>query len=367
MKKVRITLLNENPELASLCNYVTDTQCEFSVLGAEPESYYSDSLFLESSYELFRNSSIHHRLPSGTVKKAADMVVQRQRLLLGAKKIAVRQQFLENNTKQIAADKNQILNKKIHCDKIFSGIIGNSPQIYNVKKDIYFIKEKECKVLFIGESGTGKSMMARILHKTSLRKDGKYISVNIGAMPKDLIESTLFGTVKGAFTDARDKKGLVHLAENGTIFLDEIGEMPLDCQTKLLHTLDDGSFRRVGSDEEEKTNARFIFATNANLKELVKQKLFREDLYWRIAEFVINIPPLRSRDNDIILLAEYFLDMINARSAKEKKYFSERAKEKLENHFWPGNIRELKSCVEVATIYSQSAKIMPEDIHIEEM
>ena len=152
------------------------------------------------------------------------------------------------------------------------------------------------------------------------------------------------------------------LADRGTLFLDEIAELPVSCQAKLLRAIDEGVYRKVGSDKEEKVSCRFIFATNQNLKELVKAKLFREDLYYRIAEFCINVPSLRERKEDILLLAEHFLRETNSKSHLDKKYFTKEAKEKLLQYDWPGNIRELKTAVNVSTIYSQSSKIFPGDI-----
>lgn len=258
--------------------------------------------------------------------------------------------------------RNSIIDSQIRSDEHFSLLIGDGEEIKNVKRDIFQVKDKSCKVLFSGESGTGKSCAASVLHRTGRLMKNKFVCVNVGALQKDLIETSLFGSVKGAYTDALNRQGLISLAENGTMFLDEIGELPLQCQPQLLRALDEGVYRKVGGDAEETTNARFVFATNANLKELVKEKLFREDLYWRIAEFVIEIPPLRKRKDDIVLIAEYFLSGLNAKSGSEKKYFSEGAKRKLLMYDWPGNIRELKTCVSVSTIYAGSDKIEASDI-----
>ncbi|WP_318663297.1 sigma 54-interacting transcriptional regulator [Treponema sp.] len=358
MKKVKLALLHENPELAALVNYSSKKDCQFFYSPhSSAKEIPSDALVLESSTDLFR-------------KQSPDKSFQNSMTCSSEMVINTSLQSLEKNdntkTDSICDKKTEfIVDQKVHADKNFSAVIGNSEAIRKVKRELYFVSDKECKVLFCGESGTGKSMLARILHQISLRKDYKYVSVNIGALPKELIESTLFGTVKGAFTDARDKKGLIHLAEHGTIFLDEIGEMPLSCQTKLLHTLDDGSFRKVGSEVEEKTDARFIFATNANLKELVKNKLFREDLYWRIAEFVINVPPVRTREEDSVLIAERMLQEINEKNRKHY-LLTDSAKDKLMTHKWPGNIREIKSCINIATIFAQSDFIDADNIKFEQ-
>lgn len=359
MEKVKLVLLKDNPELAAFVHYTMDENCQFFYSpGISPQMAPSDSFILESTYDLFRKDEI---VGSSSHSNRSQMFLEYDAIPLLNGNLPTAKSIPDKKIKHF----DQFIEQRILSDVNFNAIIGNCDKIKQLKKELCVVSEKECKVLFCGESGTGKSLIARVLHKTSLRKDEKYISVNVGALPKDLIESTLFGTVKGAFTDARDRKGLVHLAEHGTIFLDEIGEMPLSCQTKLLHTLDDGCFRKVGSDVEEKSDARFIFATNANLKELVKKKLFREDLYWRIAEFTINVPPLRERDSDIILLAEYFLEQANLKCKNKNKYFTEDAKQKLIMHSWPGNIRELKSCINISSIFAQSEMIDADDIHLE--
>lgn len=272
------------------------------------------------------------------------------------------QLFADKSQKSLVRTKEELIDSEIENSRIFEKLIGQSENLRKLKRDIFCVKDKNCKVLIYGESGTGKSLVAHLIHESGPLKDRQLVSVNVGALQKDLIESTLFGSVKGAFTDAIDRKGLMSLADRGTIFLDEIAELPVSCQAKLLRAIDEGVYRKVGSDKEEKVNCRFIFATNQNLKELVKVKLFREDLYYRIAEFCINVPSLRERKEDILLLAEHFLRETNSKSILDKKYFTKEAKEKLLQYDWPGNIRELKTAVNVSTIYSQSSKIFPADI-----
>lgn len=272
------------------------------------------------------------------------------------------QLFSDKSKTSLIRTKEDLIDSEIEKIKAFEKLIGQSEKLKKLKRDIFCVKDKNCKVLIYGESGTGKSLVAHLIHESSPLKDRQLVSVNVGALQKDLIESTLFGSVKGAFTDAVDRKGLMSLADRGTLFLDEIAELPVSCQAKLLRAIDEGVYRKVGSDKEEKISCRFIFATNQNLKELVKAKLFREDLYYRIAEFCINVPSLRERKEDILLLAEYFLQETNSKSYLDKKYFTREAKEKLLQYEWPGNIRELKTAVNVSTIYSQSSKIYPGDI-----
>lgn len=363
MEKVKLALLNDNPELAALVHYTMDEGCQFFYSPSGNSSAIPhDAFILESTYDLFRRSDFSLRKSKKLNEK---IFIEHDSLFKEGAFVLPVKESRKISEKKTPFD--SIIEQKVQADPNLKAIIGKCDEIKKLKRDLCIVSEKECKVLICGESGTGKSMLARILHQSSLRKDEKYISVNMGALPKDLIESTLFGTVKGAYTDARDRKGLIHLAEHGTIFLDEIGEMPLSCQTKLLHTLDDGRFRKVGSDVEEITDARFVFATNANLKELVKKKRFREDLYWRIAEFIIDVPPLRKRGSDILILADYFLEQTNLKSNASSRYFTDAAKEKIMMHKWPGNIRELKSCINISTIFCQSEKIDADDIHLEKV
>ncbi|MCR5614274.1 sigma-54-dependent transcriptional regulator [Treponema sp.] len=254
------------------------------------------------------------------------------------------------------------IDRKIQQNPAYSILVGQSELIKKVKRDIYFVKDKDCKVLFAGESGTGKSLAARVLHNVSQYGNKRFVNVNVGALHREMIETTLFGSVKGAYTDAQDRKGLISMASGGTLFMDEIGELPLSCQPQLLHALDCGSYRRVGSDKEELASTRFVFATNSNLKKLVSRKKFREDLYWRIAEFVIEIPALRERKEDIIQIAESFLAELNEQDYKNRKYLCPDAKDKLLSYNWPGNIRELRTCLKIATIYSKGDKIEASDI-----
>jgi PAS domain S-box-containing protein len=220
-------------------------------------------------------------------------------------------------------------------------------------------------VLLLGETGVGKEVMAKYIYQHSLRSKNSFIKVNCGAIPVNLIESELFGYEKGAFTGASKfgKIGLFELANKGTLFLDEIGELPKDMQVKLLRALQEQEIFRVGGISPIKINTRIIAATNRNLEEMVQQKLFREDLYYRITVFPIYIPPLRTRPKDITPLAKLFLNKLN-RKYNFKKYFSNVSVTLLNEYNWPGNIRELKNIVERAVIISSSDGINPEDLHI---
>ncbi|MBR5932658.1 MAG: sigma-54-dependent Fis family transcriptional regulator [Treponema sp.] len=359
MEKVFYSLGPENPELSTFCRYVTGGKAKVIFIDSETKLSESEkqklikkSRFIDFSHSLFRekNSKCFYGENEIHSIRIADEIIEPES-----------DTHLPRNVQKKAENSDERLDTFIKNDPSFSIMIGNCESIKQVKRKIFSVKDRRCKVLFIGESGTGKTTAAEVLHKAGPDRNTDMIHLNVGSLQKDLVESTLFGSVKGAFTDAVDRTGLIPLAKNGMIFLDEIGEMPLDCQAKLLRVLDEGKFRRVGSDREEKTDARFVFATNKDLKELVKHKLFREDLYWRIAEFVIEIPPLRKRKEDLMMFADFFLKDINQREMLNK-VLSESAKEKILEYDWPGNLRELKACLKIAAILSPEDVIKPQDI-----
>ncbi|GBR75834.1 putative transcriptional response regulator [Candidatus Termititenax persephonae] len=228
-------------------------------------------------------------------------------------------------------------------------IIGKSPALYGLFQQLKAVMDSDVPVLLEGESGTGKELAARILHYQGGRKDKPFVAVNCAALPETLIEAELFGYEKGAFTGAdRSKPGKFEVAHQGTIFLDEIGEMPLELQAKLLRVLQSGQMSRLGSNEIIEIDARIISATNRKLINEVAAHRFREDLYYRLAVFPITVPPLRERGQDIILLAEYFLREENLRGKKQARGFSEQAKASMLHYSWPGNIRELANVVKRA-------------------
>ncbi|MUP58866.1 sigma-54-dependent Fis family transcriptional regulator [uncultured Megasphaera sp.] len=220
-------------------------------------------------------------------------------------------------------------------------------------------------VLLLGETGVGKEVLAHYIYQHSHRCHDSFIKVNCGAIPENLIESELFGYESGAFTGANrnGKMGLFELANKGTLFLDEVGELPKDMQVKLLRALQEQEIMRIGGTKPIKIDTRIIAATNRNLKEMVQQKLFREDLYYRLSVFPISLPPLRLRQKDIIPLAESFLAKLNQKYSFHKS-FSSYSCQVLQEYNWPGNIRELKNIVERAIIISPENKIEPEDLHI---
>ena len=249
----------------------------------------------------------------------------------------------------------------------FYGIIGESPEINNLKKQILKCASKKCHVLIQGESGTGKELIANAIHKISKRK-GKLRAINCGAIPEQLLESELFGSVKGAFTDAMLRTGSIEEANNGTVFLDEIGELSLSAQVKLLRVIEEKEIVKLGSNRIIPLDFRVISATNKKLKKLMKEGKFREDLYFRINVFPIRTVPLREHKDDIPLLSAFFIKKIaleNNLKSEINKEISEKAMNKLLNYSWPGNIRELRNILDRAITYSEKEIIIEEDIILE--
>ncbi|GGB02608.1 sigma-54 interaction domain-containing protein [Puia dinghuensis] len=245
----------------------------------------------------------------------------------------------------------------------FEGIIGKSHLLLNVFDNIIQVAPTDTSILILGESGTGKEMIAGCIHKLSLRKDQRFVKLNCAAIPPTLIESELFGHEKGAFTGAFDKRiGRFEQAAKGTIFLDEIGEMPLELQAKLLHVLQDKEVDRIGSKAPVKIDVRVIAATNRNLEKEVADGRFRLDLYYRLNVIPITLPPLRDRKEDIIDLAEYFIDRYNRKSGRKIAGLSDRAIKSMMAYHWPGNIRELEHMIERCVLLAKGPII--EDIPV---
>lgn len=226
------------------------------------------------------------------------------------------------------------------------GMVGDSAPMRRVYELVHMVAKRDTTVLVTGESGTGKDMVAQAIHLVSLRQKQPLITINCAAIPEPLLEAELFGYAKGSFTGAvQSRIGRIHAAHGGTLFLDEIGDMPLALQSKILRFLEQGEVQRIGGNDNLKVDVRVVAATNAPLQDLVKQKLFREDLYYRLAIFPIGLPPLRERTGDIRLLAEAFL----AKFAPSASITPE-ALQTLENHSWPGNVRELRNVLERCSI-----------------
>ena len=245
----------------------------------------------------------------------------------------------------------------------FGALIGESPKMTELYAVLGKVSESVAPVLLTGESGTGKELVARAIHDAGPRKDGPFVALNCAAMPAQLLESELFGHEKGAFTDARTAKpGLFIAANGGTIFLDEIGELPLEMQPKLLRALQEHAVRPVGGTTEVAFDARVIAATNRHLETMVEERTFREDLYFRINVLQVDLPPLRSRGGDVLVLARHFLDRIAARAQKRIIGFSPEAAQKLMSYAWPGNVRELENCIERAVALASFDQLAVSDL-----
>ena len=245
------------------------------------------------------------------------------------------------------------------------GIVAESYEMKKVLATALKVAKSRASVLITGETGTGKELIARFIHRYSPRKDKPFIPVNVAAIPETLIESELFGHVKGAFTDAvKDRKGYFQMADGGTIFLDEIGELPLNLQPKLLRALQEGEFFPVGSSKPVKVDVRVIAATNKNLEEEVRKGNFREDLYYRLNVIHIHIKPLRERREDIPYLLDHFLKKFSQKEGKKIRGFTREAYEALIRYDYPGNVRELENIVERAVVMAQGDLITTDDLPV---
>ncbi|MBF0278386.1 MAG: sigma-54-dependent Fis family transcriptional regulator [SAR324 cluster bacterium] len=241
---------------------------------------------------------------------------------------------------------------------------SNNPAFQKILEIVDEIKDVGTTVLLQGESGTGKEVIARLIHKSSLRASSNFVSINCGAIPESLIESELFGYDKGAFTDAKsNSKGKLEFADGGTVFLDEINELSPKGQVALLRFLQEKEIVPLGSYRKITVNVRIIVATNKNLRALIQDGNFREDLYYRISVFPINLPPLNERREDIVPLAHWFIDKFKREYSKPADSLSEDARKVLLNYSWPGNIRELQNCIERATILSKG-KVIEDDVFL---
>ena len=279
-------------------------------------------------------------------------------------KLPILTNYLSEEQKSITHDFNQIseifdnvanILSNVEAKELFPHIIGSSASMRNIFTQIIKVAPTDSTVLISGESGTGKELIASSIYERSTRKGKPFVKINCVAIPEGLLESEFFGHEKGSFTGAiEQKKGKFEIADKGTVFLDEIGDMPLATQAKLLRVLQEKEFDRVGGTKPIKVDIRFIAATNKNLPEMIKNGTFREDLYFRLNVFSINIPPLRERKDDIILLANYFMKTLPC-----KLRLSNSALQKIIDYSWPGNIRELKNVLEQASILNENGIIKP--------
>jgi len=251
--------------------------------------------------------------------------------------------------------------RKLLSEEGFHGIIGRSQPIHRLADNIRHIARASGPVLIVGESGTGKELVARAIHKESERSDAAFIAVNCAGIPSELLESELFGHAAGAFTGAnKARKGLFAEADGGTLFLDEIGEMPLEMQAKLLRILQDGRIRPVGTNRELTLDVRVITATNRTLEDDVQEQRFREDLYYRLETFMVRVPPLRERGDDIELLTAHFINLYSTRLQKNLHGITPAALERLRSYAFPGNVRELSNAIERAVTFCQNEQL---DVH----
>jgi two-component system, NtrC family, response regulator PilR len=274
-------------------------------------------------------------------------------------RLKIRQHLETKRLKQ----ENLLLKRALNSRHEFSSILGRSDAMQVMFSIIQTVANTTSTVLVSGESGTGKELVARAIHFNSLRRDRPFVAVNCGAVPETLLESELFGHVRGAFTDAHmNKKGLMEVAEGGTIFLDEIGEMATSMQVKLLRVIQDRRFRRLGGTDETQADVRIIAATNQDLPKMVADGRFREDLYYRLNVLSIQVPPLRDRTEDIPLLATHFLEQFAAQMGKPIKTISAAALELLQEHEWRGNVRELQNAMERAVALEKTEAILPESL-----
>jgi two-component system NtrC family response regulator len=244
-------------------------------------------------------------------------------------------------------------------------LVGESEAMKKVYQLIQRVAGTDVTVLVLGENGTGKELVANAIHEAGPRREQPFVPINCGAIPENLLESELFGHERGSFTDAhRTKEGKFELADKGTLFLDEIGELPLQLQVKLLRFLQDRRVERIGGRDPIRVDARVIAATNRDLKAMIAESKFREDLFYRLGVITIQVPPLRDRGDDMRLLAEYFLEFYSRQHKRRLKGFTQAALRAIQAHPWPGNVRELENSVQRAVILSMDAYLRPEDLEL---
>jgi DNA-binding NtrC family response regulator len=270
---------------------------------------------------------------------------------------------LDRRTLKADAEK---LRDKLRVRDSYFDIVGRSKGMQDIFEMIESVAKSDANILIIGESGTGKELIANAIHYNSLRAKQNFVKVNCAALPKDLIESELFGHTKGAFTGAaRDKEGLIGSADSGSLLLDEIAEMPVELQPKLLRVLQERQYHRLGSERAVKVDFRLISATNRNPQEAIRDGLLREDLFYRISTITIEVPPLRKRVEDIQLVADYFLKRFREKYHKNVAGFSQNAYDAMFTYEWPGNVRELENAVERAVLLSHGAQIEATNMPLE--
>ena len=256
--------------------------------------------------------------------------------------------------------------QQAQADSPTAGIITRDAGMMKVCRNLEKVAPTSASVMVLGESGTGKEVMARALHNLSPRANNRFMAINCAAIPENLLESELFGYEKGAFTGAaKQTKGKVELAHGGTFFLDEVGDLPMALQAKLLRFLQERVIERVGGHEEIPVDVRIVCATHQNLKQLTTTGRFREDLYYRLSEIVVTIPPLRDRLGDAALLAHHFKNKFSAQESRSGLHFSHEALAAIESYNWPGNVREMENCIKRAVIMADGNQIMADDLGLQ--
>jgi two-component system NtrC family response regulator len=259
----------------------------------------------------------------------------------------------------------RLMQQRLAAEASFEGMVGSSSQMQEVFATVRKVATAEVPVLIVGESGTGKELVARAIHRQSLRTSGPFVAINCGAIPENLLESELFGHEKGAFTGAHvQRQGRVELAQGGTLFLDEVGELPLLLQVKLLRFLQEHQIDRVGGRETLAVDTRVVAATNADLQQAMADGRFREDLFYRLGVVVITLPPLRERGEDIILLAQALLQRYTNESVRNIIGFTRQAITALQTHGWPGNVRELENRIKRAMIMAPGRRLTHHDLDL---
>ena len=249
---------------------------------------------------------------------------------------------------------------------LITGVITRDPIVLKVCRNVEKVAPSDATVILLGESGTGKEILARALHQSSARREKRFMAINCAAIPEALLESELFGYEKGAYTGAvKQTPGKIELAHEGTFFLDEVGDLPMALQAKLLRFLQERVIERVGGRKEIPVDVRIVCATHQNLKKLIEESRFREDLYYRLSEIVITIPPLRDRVGDAALLAHHFKNKFCAQEKRASLSFSQDALAAIESHPWPGNVREMENCIKRAVIMAEGPIITAEDLGLQ--
>jgi formate hydrogenlyase transcriptional activator len=355
----------------SVCHYSENVQERFpndrDLVGLGVESYLGAPMLDASGHVIGHLAVLHNRpMPEDQWRTAvlkifaarAGAELQRLRVEEDLRRAMTEVETLKNRLQA----ENVYLQEEIGTQHNFNEIIGNSPVLLDALRRIERVAPTDSTVLILGETGSGKELFARALHNRSKRHERPLVKVNCGAIAPGLVESELFGHVKGAFTGAIDKRvGRFELANGGTIFLDEIGELPLDAQVKLLRVLQEQEFEPVGSSRTVRVSVRVIAATNRNLEHAVREGKFRADLLYRLNVFPIEIPPLRERTSDISLLVSFFLSRIARTLGKPLQGVTTRSMEQVQTYSWPGNVRELQNVLERAAILAEGPIVSLEE------